>query len=201
MQRKFDQPKVGVGGGNVVVVQHFFIGGVVAPKVAPPPRVKPQPAVKPLTDEEAKKAEGLIKRLGDEQFKVRDQAFTQLKAMGRGILPILKKHAKDPDLEVRARVAQLIAEFEKAAQAENNPDDKLAKLKKELVEHNKIYMAKHREVVALQKKLDKLKADGAGDAKIAKMTKVLEKAKTEEARLNQKRIALLTAINKMMVKQ
>ena len=54
------------------------------------------------------KVDSLIKALGDESWKVREDATKKLKALGPGILPKLALHAQDKDTEVVGRVRLLM---------------------------------------------------------------------------------------------
>ncbi len=59
----------------------------------------------------------LIEKLGDENFRVREEAFEKLKSLGVEALPHLRRHAGVTDPEVRSRVQSLIDLIE-------NPDGK-----------------------------------------------------------------------------
>lgn len=54
----------------------------------------------------------LISQLGDENFKQREAASTELKAIGKSVLPQLKASENHPDPEVRTRIAQLLQELD-----------------------------------------------------------------------------------------
>ena len=71
-----------------------------------------------LDEGQTEKVEVLVKKLGDEDFSVRQQAAKELRAMGEAIADQLEKLSKHPDPEVRARIAGLL--------------DDLAALRKEL---------------------------------------------------------------------
>jgi len=65
-------------------------------------------AVTPAADW-VKRVEGLVRRLGADDWRQRDQAQKQLMQMPPVILPILKKHLPNPDLEVQTRLEKVIA--------------------------------------------------------------------------------------------
>jgi hypothetical protein len=50
----------------------------------------------------------LIAQLGSETYSDRKDAQEQLQRMGPTIVPILKKHAKSKDPEIRQRIEQLL---------------------------------------------------------------------------------------------
>jgi hypothetical protein len=63
----------------------------------------PQPPTKLL-----EKAEQLIAQLGAESYQDREAADKALIAMGKGIVGLLKKHAKSSDPEIRIRIADIL---------------------------------------------------------------------------------------------
>jgi hypothetical protein len=63
------------------------------------------------SDEILKKAELIIARLGAESYKDRQDATEELAKMGVGIMPVLKKHLKDSDPEVRQRIVSVLEKF------------------------------------------------------------------------------------------
>lgn len=62
-----------------------------------------------------KNVETLIKNLGSESYKIRTQAQEDLIKLGPNVLPILKKHLKTDDLEVRTRLNEIIEQIKPAA--------------------------------------------------------------------------------------
>ena len=54
--------------------------------------------------ETLKKVAGLVARLGAESYADRQAATEELVKMGKGIVPLLKKHLESPDAEVRHRI-------------------------------------------------------------------------------------------------
>ena len=64
-----------------------------------------------LRPEVRKKAEKLIAQLGAESYKDREAATKELVKTGKGIVPLLKKHAESPDAEVRQRIVQILAQL------------------------------------------------------------------------------------------
>jgi HEAT repeat protein len=66
-----------------------------------------------LKDVERDKVLELIKKLGDDDFDVRQKAQEDLQAMGPAVLYFLKKSMDDPDVEIRDRSKKLIAQLEK----------------------------------------------------------------------------------------
>ncbi|MSU79446.1 MAG: hypothetical protein EXS16_15320 [Gemmataceae bacterium] len=59
-----------------------------------------------------KEISDLVKKLGDEEFAVREKAFSALIGLGAAAVPGLKEGENDPDLEVRKRVADLKARID-----------------------------------------------------------------------------------------
>jgi hypothetical protein len=60
-----------------------------------------------LTQPNPKEISALIKQLGDDDFATREKAFTTLVTLGASAVSGIKEGEKDPDLEVRKRVADL----------------------------------------------------------------------------------------------
>lgn len=58
--------------------------------------------------EAIKKAEALIARLGSESYQDREKATEELGKLGDSVLPVLKKHLKESDPEVRQRILRVI---------------------------------------------------------------------------------------------
>lgn len=67
----------------------------------------PDPATLQVSPEDNGRARSLVRRLGSEVFRERDDATRELAAMGRRALPALDEARGDPDPEVSARVGQL----------------------------------------------------------------------------------------------
>lgn len=59
-------------------------------------------------DEIIKKVEDLVARLSAESFQDRETASKELKAIGKGIIPLLKKYLNNKDPEVRQRIQDVI---------------------------------------------------------------------------------------------
>src|SRR5262245_28045761 len=64
------------------------------------------------------KIDQLIRKLGDDSFKVREKASDDLRAFGAVALPQLRRALGDPDEEVRERAREGIAAVEEKANAE-----------------------------------------------------------------------------------
>jgi HEAT repeat protein len=62
-------------------------------------------ALKPGLAEEIKT---LIRQLGDDNFKTRENASQRLQELGRPAIPALREAARDPDAEVRQRATRII---------------------------------------------------------------------------------------------
>lgn len=58
------------------------------------------------------KIESLISKLGDQEFKVREEATKELNAMGIVVLQELRDAAKSEDIEVKTRAEKLVKEIE-----------------------------------------------------------------------------------------
>ncbi len=67
----------------------------------------PDPATLRVAPEETVRARALVRKLGSELFRERDDATRELAAMGRRALVALDEARGDPDPEVSARVGQL----------------------------------------------------------------------------------------------
>jgi HEAT repeat protein len=65
-----------------------------------------------LTEADRAKVQGLIDKLGDDGFDVRQQAEADLKKMGVRALPLLRPAARSPDVEVRQRVEACVKAIE-----------------------------------------------------------------------------------------
>jgi HEAT repeat protein len=65
-----------------------------------------------LTEEDRAKVQGLIDKLGDDAFDVRQQAEADLKKLGGRALPLLRQAAGNPDVEVRQRVEACLKAIE-----------------------------------------------------------------------------------------
>ena len=74
-------------------------------------RADAPPAAPPADPAVAK----LIEQLGDNDYRVRDQASRALQAHGPAILPALRQALNNPDAEVHRRVNELLPALEKAA--------------------------------------------------------------------------------------
>lgn len=59
--------------------------------------------------------QGLIKDLGSDDYKTREQAHKDLAAMGRKVQKELEKFAADENAEVKRHVTEILKEFEEAA--------------------------------------------------------------------------------------
>jgi HEAT repeat protein len=68
-----------------------------------------------LSEEDHEKIEGLIRQFGDDSFKVRHKATTDLLAIGVPALPFVRRALANPDEEVKERVRDCIATLEKDA--------------------------------------------------------------------------------------
>src|SRR5438105_3779625 len=64
---------------------------------------------------DAKRLALLVRQLGDKEFKVREQAFADLLALGATALAVLKEALNSPDEEVAKRAAELRARIEERA--------------------------------------------------------------------------------------
>lgn len=72
------------------------------------------------------KVQNLVKKLGHEDFKVREEAQKELEKMGPEILPRLKKALKETDdPEIRTRLEQIIEKQEKPEAGEIPPEEHL----------------------------------------------------------------------------
>jgi hypothetical protein len=63
--------------------------------------------------QDAPSAAECVRKLGDEDFNVRDAAEKKLIQMGEAALPDLRKAAESPDVEVRERITRIIGEIER----------------------------------------------------------------------------------------
>jgi HEAT repeat protein len=71
-----------------------------------------------LTAQNRDKIDELIRKLGDDSFKVREKAGDDLRAFGAVALPQLRRALGDPDEEVRERAREGIAAVEEKANAD-----------------------------------------------------------------------------------
>jgi hypothetical protein len=69
----------------------------------------------PMAD--PKKIEDLIRQLGDDEFTIREAAFSTLSTLGAAATPGLKKFEQDPDTERRKRVLELQQHIEVKAES------------------------------------------------------------------------------------
>ncbi|HVS34583.1 MAG TPA: HEAT repeat domain-containing protein, partial [Gemmataceae bacterium] len=74
-------------------------------------RADAPPAEPPIDPAVAK----LVEQLGDNDFRVREEASRRLKAIGLPALPALRKALTCPDAEVRRRANELVPALETAA--------------------------------------------------------------------------------------
>src|SRR5262249_45738652 len=70
-----------------------------------------------LTEADLDKLRELIKKLGDDEFKVREQATEDLLAAGRLVIPLLKEAVNDPGLEISRRAERCLEQLEKSNDA------------------------------------------------------------------------------------
>jgi hypothetical protein len=89
---------------------------------------------KELSSEEKEKAAKLIKKLGCDTWKEREQAQRELKKMGEKILGLLEKEKDSPDLEIRIRIKKLIKALAPPATGKAVTEKAMKKQAAELVE-------------------------------------------------------------------
>jgi HEAT repeat protein len=65
-----------------------------------------------LTEERRVKGEELLRRLGDDEFKVRQKAEADIRGMGSPLLPMLRAAKRHPDLEVRQRIEAILRDLD-----------------------------------------------------------------------------------------
>lgn len=65
-----------------------------------------------LSEEDRRQTDELVRRLGSDQFGLREEAYQKLVALGSPALPFLRKGLKDPDLEIVRRSQRAIQEIE-----------------------------------------------------------------------------------------
>src|SRR5262249_51793622 len=70
-----------------------------------------------LSEADKAKLAGLVRKLGDPSFKMREQASASLLTAGRSALPFLRSAVKDPDLELARRAQQCVQAIESRADA------------------------------------------------------------------------------------
>ena len=73
------------------------------------------------TAEAIKKAEALIARLGSESYQDREKATEELGKLGDSVMPVLKKHLKESDPEVRQRILRVIEKLGGTDDSTANP--------------------------------------------------------------------------------
>src|SRR5262245_61551494 len=64
------------------------------------------------TDDERRRLAGLVRQLGDANFRKRDEAARELTAAGWAVLPLLREAVRDADREVAGRARRIAAEIE-----------------------------------------------------------------------------------------
>src|SRR5689334_24669956 len=64
-------------------------------------------------DKKAREIDRYVKQLGDPEFKVREEADRQLRALGEPALDALAKAARSADAEVAKRAGAIVAAIEK----------------------------------------------------------------------------------------
>jgi HEAT repeat protein len=70
-----------------------------------------------LPEAERAKLAGTVRRLGDEEFEVRQKAFKDLLVAGRAALPFLRQAKKDPDPQIADSAARLLERIESGSDA------------------------------------------------------------------------------------
>jgi hypothetical protein len=68
-----------------------------------------------LPDNDAGKVKGLITRLGDDRFRIREKASADLIAMGPGILKALRENVQNSDYEIAYRVKEALDVVERTS--------------------------------------------------------------------------------------
>ncbi|MGB2820509.1 MAG: LamG domain-containing protein [Phycisphaerae bacterium] len=97
-----------VPGGPTVKVKTAEIVAIARSSADPP-------------EEIVRKVLTLISRLGAESYKDRQAATKALLAMGPGIVPLLLRHRKDPDPEIRQRIEGILESLEGKAPGRAGP--------------------------------------------------------------------------------
>src|SRR5262245_60370536 len=69
-----------------------------------------------LSDADHDRLRAAVRRLGDDDFRLREQATADLAAAGRAVLPFLRTAARDPDPEVVHRARRCIAALEETTE-------------------------------------------------------------------------------------
>src|SRR5262249_5464859 len=72
--------------------------------------IRAQAAAPPTPSQE--RIDRLIRQLGSDSFQEREAATRALARMGRAAVPALRRAARSPDLEVRARAGRLVRQFD-----------------------------------------------------------------------------------------
>lgn len=100
-----------------IILNGLLVGGLLVAGGAVRIHAQDAPA---QTDE----ADALIRELGADDFKKRDEAQQKLEAMGKKALPALERAAKEsPDAEIRARSNEAIARIKKGVPAPGGKRD------------------------------------------------------------------------------
>jgi hypothetical protein len=79
-----------------------------------------EPTLPKATPEQQKRIDQLIKQLGSEGFTEREQAQQELARIGLPALESLRQAAKDPEVEVSRRAAELVARLEELLAAQKD---------------------------------------------------------------------------------
>ena len=90
-------------------MSRFLVGVVLVLLLTGQASAQKDTKKKPPTD---KQVVDLIAKLGDARFEVRNDAYKTLVAIGRPVLPHLRKVARSEDLEIQMRVRKIIKEIE-----------------------------------------------------------------------------------------
>src|SRR6516165_12486531 len=57
----------------------------------------------------------LVKKLGDDEFEIRDKASEELESLGAPAVPLLRQALQDPDVEIAHRAERCLRRIEKVA--------------------------------------------------------------------------------------
>jgi HEAT repeat protein len=68
-----------------------------------------------LADNDRTRILALVKKLGDDEFEVRDKASEELESLGAPAVPLLRQALQDPDVEVAHRAEKCLRRIEKVA--------------------------------------------------------------------------------------